>query len=75
MLKLLLIIIINAEKVLLYLYLIYSFWVMSQQRQKSRKVNFGSSNARVSERDLDVAGKVLMYRYSWRNWLTRTADS
>ena len=27
------------------------FWVMSQQRQYSRKDNFGSSNARVSERD------------------------
>ena len=27
------------------------FWVMSQQRQNSRKGNFGSSNARVSGRD------------------------
>ena len=37
---------------------------MSQQSLNSRKDNFGSSNARVSERDLDVAGKVFLYRYS-----------
>ena len=49
-------------------------WVMSQQRQNSRKDNFGSSNARVLERDLRYSWQDLFYRYSWRSWLTRTAD-
>ena len=31
---------------------------MSQQRENSIKGNFGSSNARVAGRGLDIAGKV-----------------
>ena len=33
--------------------------MMSQQRHNSRKDNFGSSNARVSERDLNTASRVI----------------
>ena len=50
------------------------FWAMSQQRQNSRKGNFGSSNARVSGRDFRYSWQGLFYRYSSRNWPTRTAD-
>ena len=40
----------------------------------SNSDNFGSSNARVSERDFWYSLQGLFFRYNWRNWLTRTAD-
>ena len=50
------------------------FWVMSQQRHNSKKGNFDSSNTRVWGRGFRYSWQDLFYRYSWRNWLTSTAD-
>ena len=50
-----------------------TFWVMSQQRQNSRKDILVHLMPGCREETFYIACKFFFW-YSWRNWLTRTAD-